>query len=544
MIYIDVDTAVTVPVNVMPLTDDTDFKTRETGVAYNESGMDLVWNFCTPGGTITQTAVTPTTSGDYDWTHTGDGMYQIEIPASGGASINNATEGTGYFTGVCDGVLPWRGPDIVFRAAGLNDLLIEDAYSATRGLAGTALPAAAADAAGGLVISDAGGLDIDGVLSGNVPQTGDSYARIGADGAGLTALAGLIEAALVDDGDATAFLQAVADKIAGDLTTGDVTAQAIASATRDAILNRVLNGNHDTAGTTGKILQDGATASTQLAHSASLASIVSTLGTPAGADIATDIAAVKTDTASLLTRIPAALFSGITSLAGWLRWLARKDAALATDDATSGSEINADGGSGAGAYNNATDSQEALRDNQGGGSGLTQQQVADALKLAPTSGTPAAGSVNADLDTLLTRTAGSTLSIVSPVAEDGELTLYAGAEYSSTDGTALAFNFTDDNDPDLTGDSAILRILTVANWEAGTYDDPALELTDGVVTHDGSTTATATFEATEDETALLVVPGPPADCNYRYQVLTNTGTRLRVRASGACTVKPVIDASS
>jgi len=36
-----------------------------------------------------------------------------------------------------------------------------DNYSATRGLAGTALPAAAADAAGGLPISDAGGLDLD-----------------------------------------------------------------------------------------------------------------------------------------------------------------------------------------------------------------------------------------------------------------------------------------------------------------------------------------------------------------------------------------------
>ncbi len=34
-------------------------------------------------------------------------------------------------------------------------------YSVTRGLSGTALPAAAADAAGGLAISDAGGLDID-----------------------------------------------------------------------------------------------------------------------------------------------------------------------------------------------------------------------------------------------------------------------------------------------------------------------------------------------------------------------------------------------
>lgn len=37
------------------------------------------------------------------------------------------------------------------------------AYSATRGLSGTALPNAAADAAGGLPISDAGGLDLDSI---------------------------------------------------------------------------------------------------------------------------------------------------------------------------------------------------------------------------------------------------------------------------------------------------------------------------------------------------------------------------------------------
>ena len=38
----------------------------------------------------------------------------------------------------------------------------------------TALPNAAADAAGGLPISDAGGLDLDGVLSGNTPQSADN----------------------------------------------------------------------------------------------------------------------------------------------------------------------------------------------------------------------------------------------------------------------------------------------------------------------------------------------------------------------------------
>ena len=128
MIWIDVDIAVTVPVNIMPLIDDTDFKTRETGIVYNQAGMDLVWNFITCAGVITQTAVTPTTGGDYDWTHVGDGMYKIEIPASGGASINNDTEGIGYFTGICTGVLSWRSPDIVFRGSATNDKLIESTY--------------------------------------------------------------------------------------------------------------------------------------------------------------------------------------------------------------------------------------------------------------------------------------------------------------------------------------------------------------------------------------------------------------------------------
>ncbi len=125
-IWMDVDAALSeVPVNIMPLINDTDFKTRETAVAYNAAGMDLVWNFVTSAGAFTQTAVTPTTAGTYDWTHQGDGMYTIEIPASGGASINNDTEGYGWFTGVATGVLPWRGPIIGFRAAAVNDALID-----------------------------------------------------------------------------------------------------------------------------------------------------------------------------------------------------------------------------------------------------------------------------------------------------------------------------------------------------------------------------------------------------------------------------------
>ena len=172
-IFMDVDTALAeVPVNLLPLIDDTDFKTRETGITYNQAGMDLVWNFVSTAGAMSQTAVAPTSAGDYDWAHQGDGIYSIEITASGGASINNDTEGHGWFSGICTGVLPWRGPVICFRAAGLNDKLIDSAYSTTRGLTGTAVPDATADAAGGLAISDAGGLDLD-----DLPTTAEFEAR-------------------------------------------------------------------------------------------------------------------------------------------------------------------------------------------------------------------------------------------------------------------------------------------------------------------------------------------------------------------------------
>jgi hypothetical protein len=176
-LWMDVDTALAeVPVNIMPLLDDTDFKSRETAIAFNQAGMDLVWNFVTTAGAYTQTAVTPTSAGTYDWAHQGDGMYSIEIPASGGASINNDTEGFGWFTGFCTGVLPWRGPIIGFRASGLNDKLIDSAYDTTRGLAGTALPAAAAEAAGGLYTRGTGAGQINQANNGQIDA---NAARLG-----------------------------------------------------------------------------------------------------------------------------------------------------------------------------------------------------------------------------------------------------------------------------------------------------------------------------------------------------------------------------
>ena len=126
-IWIDVGLdGVELPVNLLPLLDDTDFKAIEDGITFDESGMDLNWNFRTASGTAyTQTNVAPTKAGDaYAWAHEGNGMYSIACPADG-SQISNDTAGFGWFSGVCDGVLPWRGPVIGFRSTALNDALVD-----------------------------------------------------------------------------------------------------------------------------------------------------------------------------------------------------------------------------------------------------------------------------------------------------------------------------------------------------------------------------------------------------------------------------------
>src|SRR3990167_5710090 len=133
-IWVDVDTAIIVPVNILPLLDDTDFKTIEAAVAYNATGLVLTWNFVTAAGVVTGNAITPTTGGAFDWSEplADVGMYAIELPASGqAAGTNNDREGVGWFTGVATGVLPWRGPTIGFRRAALNDLFMDGGTAST-----------------------------------------------------------------------------------------------------------------------------------------------------------------------------------------------------------------------------------------------------------------------------------------------------------------------------------------------------------------------------------------------------------------------------
>jgi hypothetical protein len=349
-IWMDVDTALSeVPVNIFPLIDDTDFKTRETAVAYNAAGMDLVWNFVTPAGAFTQTAVTPTSGGNYDWTHQGDGMYTIEIPASGGASINNDTEGFGWFTGVCTGVLPWRGPIIGFRRAALNDLLIEGSTASTNmedffdgtGYAGGTTPLnvnvssisnnaiTAASIATGAIDADAiadNAIDAGAIATGAI--TAAKFASGAIDAAALAADAGSeIATAVWASATRTVTSAANITSTGGTVTldgSGYVTyanaAPPTAAAIADAVWDESTTG-HTTAGTFGAqcatdidaILDDTGTSGVvvgSIANNAITAAAIATgaidadaLAADAGTEIGTAVWATTTRTLTAATNI-------------------------------------------------------------------------------------------------------------------------------------------------------------------------------------------------------------------------------------------------
>ena len=112
----------------------------------------------------------------------------------------------------------------------------------------------------------------------------------------------------------------------------------------------------------------------------------------------------------------------------WLRLALRKDSAVATDHATELTEINANGGSGAGSYANITDSQEAISD----------------------------------------RIGTATVTVVSPVSANGTaITVIRGDDYLLTDGRQLAW--TSASWPTLTSGTVKLRVKFAKNATVTEY---------------------------------------------------------------------------
>jgi hypothetical protein len=136
------------------------------------------------------------------------------------------------------------------------------------------------------------------------------------------------------------------------------------------------------------------------------------------------VAAVQADVTTLLGRITATLFSGITYLSRWLGALAGKAA-----DASTQTEIRA---TTAGAtYTITTDSLEAIRDNSGGGGGSGDASQTTLLEVQ--------GTVNGIAASL----SGTTVSVSSRVSAAGEITLWAGDDCRVRSGTQIDVTITD-----------------------------------------------------------------------------------------------------
>lgn len=151
--------------------------TPETGVVFNTAGIDL-W-YRRPGGAHTSiTEATQTEGGahsDGGFVHISDGYYRLDLPDAAVATGVDYVDVGGTVTGMV----------VIGGRIRLTDVDLSDAVRGGM----TALPNANADAAGGLPVSDAGGLDLD-TMNSNVSAILTDTAEIGTAGAGLTEAGG------------------------------------------------------------------------------------------------------------------------------------------------------------------------------------------------------------------------------------------------------------------------------------------------------------------------------------------------------------------
>lgn len=160
--------------------------TPETGVVYNTSGIDLKYR--REGATVTSiteaelsTPAVDDAHTDGGFIHIGDGYYRLDLPDAACAAGVTGVLVHGTVTGM-----------VVLGC--YIQLVAYDPFDTVR-LGLTALPNAAANAAGGLPVSDAGGLDLDALdnnVSATLTDTGTTLP------ATLAAIAGYLDTEIAD----------------------------------------------------------------------------------------------------------------------------------------------------------------------------------------------------------------------------------------------------------------------------------------------------------------------------------------------------------
>lgn len=142
-----------------------------TGLVFNSASLVASYNR-TQGVRVAVTLATQTVTGAFS----SGGFVEVDATNMPGLYRFDPPDAA-FATGVDKTVFQLKGAANMAPVNLEYQLVDYDPEDAVR-LGLTAMPNAAADAGGGLVISDAGGLDMDAVLSGNTPQTADHTAGI------------------------------------------------------------------------------------------------------------------------------------------------------------------------------------------------------------------------------------------------------------------------------------------------------------------------------------------------------------------------------
>ena len=242
-----------------------------TGLTNASSGLTCYFRKGATG-TVTQLTLASQTVGG---AHTDGGFVELDSTNAPGT----------YRLDLSDAMVSAEGTLTIYLHGATNLLqtpIRVHVASATRGYTGTALPAAAADAAGGLVISDAGGLDVDtylGRITGNVALASSlpsNFSLLGINGSGHVSRVTLTDTTTTNTdmrGTDSAFLAASAPSNFSSLginasghvsrvtlvdttttNTDMVAAAPTAASVADAVWDEALSG-HTVAGSTGKAIK-------------------------------------------------------------------------------------------------------------------------------------------------------------------------------------------------------------------------------------------------------------------------------------------------
>ncbi len=277
--------------------------TPETGVEHNTTGIDL-WYRREGAAKVSLTeaslAALDSAHSDGGIEHIGDGYYRLDLPDAAVASGANGV----MVGGTVDGMV------VIGCYVPLVDV---NPYDAVRG-GMTALPNANADAAGGLPISDAGGLDLDTILgriTGNValasvlgalndaaadgdPTTGDTLMQYVKQLINvLMGTAGIVSfPSAATPGNAVSLAEVIRqiyDEVAGLNGATPPTAAAVA----DAVWDEATSG-HTTSGTFGEQVKTD----------------IDAILEDTGTTLQGELDGIQADTEDIQTRLPAALVNG------------------------------------------------------------------------------------------------------------------------------------------------------------------------------------------------------------------------------------------